>query len=100
MTSAPSCAQKVRTFELLGALFDLFLKKLVFSLHLGVSSHRGGGGQGSYGQCLQLRRFFPRVSSLSDASAGLTKVHEVLAVGGTGYLGYLGRVEGGSRWRT
>lgn len=37
---------------------------------------------------------------VSDASAGLTKVHEVLAVGGTGYLGYLGRVEGGARWCT
>ena len=34
----------MRTFELLGALFNLFLNKLVFSLHLGVSSHSGGGG--------------------------------------------------------
>ena len=29
------------------------------------------------------------------ASGGLTEVHEVLAVGGAGHLGYLGEVEGG-----
>ena len=46
-----------RSFKLLAAVFGAEAVSLIFFL-FDLLAHSGGGGQGSYGQCLQLRRFF------------------------------------------